>query len=44
MSIALARRVTRVKPSPTLAMTARAAALKREGKDVISLAVGEPDA
>jgi aspartate aminotransferase len=33
----------RVKASPTLAMTARAAALKRAGKDVISLSVGEPD-
>jgi aspartate aminotransferase len=43
MSIAVSRRVARVKPSPTLAMTARAAALKREGKDVISLSVGEPD-
>lgn len=43
MPLHLSRRVTRVKPSPTLAMTARAAQLKREGKDVISLSVGEPD-
>jgi aspartate aminotransferase len=43
MSIPVSRRVQRVKPSPTLAMTARAAALKRAGKDVISLSVGEPD-
>jgi aspartate aminotransferase len=43
MSTSLSRRVQRVKPSPTLAMTARAAALKRAGKDVISLSVGEPD-
>jgi aspartate aminotransferase len=43
MSLSLSRRVQRVKPSPTLAMTARAAQLKREGKDVISLSVGEPD-
>jgi aspartate aminotransferase len=43
MTLAVSRRVQRVKPSPTLAMTARAAALKREGKDVISLSVGEPD-
>src|SRR5262245_51916615 len=43
MSIAVSRRVARVKPSPTLAMTARAAALRKEGKDVISLSVGEPD-
>lgn len=33
----------RIKPSPTLAVTARAAALKREGVDVISLGAGEPD-
>jgi aspartate aminotransferase len=43
MKIAVSRRVQRVKPSPTLAMTARAAQLRREGKDVISLSVGEPD-
>ncbi len=43
MSLSVSRRVQRVKPSPTLAMTARAAQLKREGKDVISLSVGEPD-
>jgi len=42
-SLAIARRVQRVKPSPTLAMTARAAELKHAGKDVISLSVGEPD-
>ena len=33
----------RIKPSPTLAVTARAAQLKREGVDVISLGAGEPD-
>ena len=43
MSLQIARRIQRVKPSPTLAMTARANALKAEGKDVISLSVGEPD-
>lgn len=43
MNIAVSRRVQRVKPSPTLSMTARAAQLRREGKDVISLSVGEPD-
>ena len=41
--MALSRRVQRVKPSPTLAVTARAARLKAEGKDVIGLAAGEPD-
>ena len=43
MSLPLARRVQRVKPSPTLAVTARAARLKVEGKDVIGLGAGEPD-
>ena len=33
----------RVKPSPTLAVTARARELKREGRDVIGLGAGEPD-
>ena len=39
----VSRRVQRVKPSPTLAVTARAARLRAEGKDVIGLAAGEPD-
>jgi aspartate aminotransferase len=43
LSLQIARRVQRVKPSPTLAMTARAAQMRREGLDVISLSVGEPD-
>ena len=43
MPLQISRRAQRVKPSPTLAMTARAAQLRREGKDVISLSVGEPD-
>jgi aspartate aminotransferase len=33
----------RITPSPTLAMTARVAAMKREGIDVIGLSAGEPD-
>ena len=33
----------RIKPSPTLAVTARAAKLKAEGKDIIGLGAGEPD-
>lgn len=41
--MAVSRRVQRVKPSPTLAVTARAARLKAEGKDVIGLGAGEPD-
>ena len=43
MSIAVSRRAQRVKPSPTLAVTALAARLKAEGKDVIGLGAGEPD-
>ena len=43
MTLSVARRVQRVKPSPTLAVTARAAKLKAEGKDVIGLGAGEPD-
>jgi aspartate aminotransferase len=39
----VARRVQRVKPSPTLAVTARAARLKAEGKDIVALGAGEPD-
>jgi aspartate aminotransferase len=33
----------RIKPSPTLAVTAKAKQLKAEGKDVIDLGAGEPD-
>ena len=36
-------RMARIKPSPTMAMTARAAELRAEGRDVISLSAGEPD-
>ena len=43
MPTLLSRRVQRVKPSPTLAVTARAAKLKAEGKDIIGLGAGEPD-
>ncbi len=43
MPLPLSQRVQKVKPSPTLAMTARAAKLKAEGKDIIGLAAGEPD-
>jgi aspartate aminotransferase len=39
----LSRRVQLIKPSPTLAVTARAAKLKAEGKDIIGLGAGEPD-
>ena len=36
-------RVRRVRPSPTLAVTAKAAELKAQGRDIISLGAGEPD-
>ena len=37
------RRLEAVKPSATMAMTARAIQLRREGRDIVSLSVGEPD-
>lgn len=43
MSDLIARTVQRLKPSTTLAIDALATKLKSEGKDVISLALGEPD-
>lgn len=43
MIIDLSERIQRVKPSPTLTISANAAKLKREGVDVISLGTGEPD-
>jgi aspartate aminotransferase len=39
----LASRISTIKPSPTLAITAKANALKAEGRDVISFGAGEPD-
>lgn len=39
----LSNRVQTIKPSPTLAVTARAAKLKAEGRDIIGLGAGEPD-
>jgi aspartate aminotransferase len=43
VTLPVSRRVQRVKPSPTMAVTARAARLKAQGKDVIGLGAGEPD-
>ncbi len=43
MSIDLSARVQKIKPSPTLAVTARAAELRAAGRDVIGLGAGEPD-
>ena len=39
----LSDRVRQIKPSPTLAVTARAAKLRAAGRDVIGLGAGEPD-
>ena len=39
----VARRLAVIKPSPTLAVSAKAAKLKAEGKDVIAMGAGEPD-
>jgi aspartate aminotransferase len=43
MSVKLSNRVQAVKPSPTLAITARANELRAAGRDVIGLGAGEPD-
>ncbi|MCB9986040.1 MAG: pyridoxal phosphate-dependent aminotransferase [Rhodospirillales bacterium] len=42
MSI-VANRLGRIKPSPTIAVTTKAAELKAAGRDVIGLGAGEPD-
>jgi aspartate aminotransferase len=38
-----AARLDRISPSATIAITAKARALKAEGRDIISLSAGEPD-
>ncbi|HSG02578.1 MAG TPA: pyridoxal phosphate-dependent aminotransferase [Marinobacterium sp.] len=43
MDVQLSNRVNAIKPSPTLAVTNRAAELKAAGKDIIGLGAGEPD-
>lgn len=43
MSVKLSNRVQSVKPSPTLAVTARANAMRAAGKDIVGLGAGEPD-
>lgn len=43
MPIQLSETLKLVKPSPTLAITARAAALRASGQSIISMSVGEPD-
>ena len=43
MSYKISNRVAQVKPSATLAVSAKAAELRAAGRDIISLGVGEPD-
>lgn len=43
MTVQPSLRVQMVKPSPTLAVTARAAELRAAGQDIIGLGAGEPD-
>ncbi len=43
MDVQLSDRVNNIKPSPTLAVTNRAAELRAAGKDIIGLGAGEPD-
>ena len=43
MDLKLSDRVQQIKPSPTLAVTNRAAELRAAGKDIIGLGAGEPD-
>ena len=43
MSVTVSDRMARVRPSPTGVVLALATRLKAEGRDVISLATGEPD-
>jgi len=42
-TITLSNRVQRIKPSPTLSVTARVAELRAAGRDIIGLGAGEPD-
>lgn len=41
--ISLSARVKQIKPSPTLAVNAKAKALKAAGADIVNFSVGEPD-
>jgi len=43
LDVQLSDRVQQIKPSPTLAVTNRAAELRAAGKDIIGLGAGEPD-
>ena len=39
----IAKRLSRIKPSPTIAVTQKARELKAAGRDIIGLGAGEPD-
>ena len=43
LSIRLAHRLQRIRPSPTVSITALATRLREQGRDIIVLSVGEPD-
>jgi aspartate aminotransferase len=43
LTIELARRLQRIRPSATVSITARAQRLREQGRDIIVLSVGEPD-
>ncbi|WP_223669288.1 pyridoxal phosphate-dependent aminotransferase [Kangiella shandongensis] len=43
MTIELSKRVQLIKPSPTLAVAAKAKELKAQGRDIVGLGTGEPD-
>ena len=43
MSLTLSKKAMQVKPSSTLAITAKAKELKAAGKDVVGFGAGEPD-
>ena len=39
----IAKRLSNIKPSPTLLLSAKASELKNKGIDVLNMTVGEPD-
>ncbi len=43
MTLALAERMSKIKPSATMAVNSKAQELERQGKKIINLSVGEPD-
>ena len=43
MEFKIAKRLQRVEPSPSIVAAQRARELKAQGRDIISLSVGEPD-